>query len=248
MESVGWIDHLFFVTLSFILLHAVLRQQPELSNNTLSTNEKISLYWGQCFFFAAIAAIAMLIWYFQARPFAELGFRWPTVTDRAVWISLSIAFLILWSADTGFKLFPKEKMRQTSLDWRTNYSNMPANKIEVVHALILSVCAGVSEEIVFRGFFINYFVAILGGKWEQFIAAPFEQWTFVFAIFIPAIIFGVSHLYQGWRSVAKIIVMSGFFGLIYVFSQSLLIVVIIHILVNAFSYLLAPWVLRQTDG
>ncbi|HMP31688.1 MAG TPA: CPBP family intramembrane metalloprotease, partial [Saprospiraceae bacterium] len=56
-----------------------------------------------------------------------------------------------------------------------------------------------------------------------------------FAILIPSLIFALSHMYQGWLNVLKIFTISLLFGNIYVYSESLLIVIVLHILVDLVS-------------
>jgi len=56
-----------------------------------------------------------------------------------------------------------------------------------------------------------------------------------YAIIIPATVFGISHRYQGWWAVVKITSIAVLLGIIYIYSKSLLIVVIIHILIDLIS-------------
>ena len=55
------------------------------------------------------------------------------------------------------------------------------------------------------------------------------------SILIPAIVFSVSHLYQGWLNVVKIFTLALLFCAIFLLSNSLLLVVVIHVAVDLIS-------------
>ncbi|MBK9254850.1 MAG: CPBP family intramembrane metalloprotease [Saprospiraceae bacterium] len=55
------------------------------------------------------------------------------------------------------------------------------------------------------------------------------------AILIPAFTFGLSHMYQGYRSVLKIVLIAVLFGIIFVWSGSLILAMIIHISIDLIS-------------
>ena len=84
----------------------------------------------------------------------------------------------------------------------------------------ISVGAGFSEELLFRGFLINY----LGQNF-----AGLDTWSL---ILISSIVFGFAHLYQGWRGTMLTGVLGCAFALLYTFSGSLLAPVAIHAAVD----------------
>ncbi|MBL0101804.1 MAG: CPBP family intramembrane metalloprotease [Saprospiraceae bacterium] len=47
--------------------------------------------------------------------------------------------------------------------------------------------------------------------------------------------FSISHIYQGWAAVLKIIILSITLGFIFLYSGSLLYVILIHILIDLIS-------------
>ena len=75
------------------------------------------------------------------------------------------------------------------------------------------------EEIIFRGFMINY-VAEMTSSFS---------YAEAMALIVPAFIFSISHIYQGWASVVKI---ASYFSLVwrfvYVHYLPLYLVMIIH--------------------
>ena len=71
----------------------------------------------------------------------------------------------------------------------------------------------------------------------NYILAAFQGQTFAvpLAIFLPALIFGISHAYQGAKAVFKVVLMAVLFGYIFLFTGSILWLILIHILVDIVS-------------
>ncbi|MEA2325400.1 MAG: protease family protein [Thermoanaerobaculia bacterium] len=69
---------------------------------------------------------------------------------------------------------------------------LPRTTIESVVWIFVSITAGICEELMFRGFLQWQILTLTGSA--------------VLAITAQAIIFGATHAYQGWRSVAAIVV------------------------------------------
>jgi hypothetical protein len=102
---------------------------------------------------------------------------------------------------------------------------IPLTWQEYRHYIFLAVAAGISEEIIFRGFLINYLQHYLSGY----------AYASILSIVLPALVFSLTHLYQGWWSVLKIFFVALMFGWIFVQSGSLLIVIIVHVLIDLIS-------------
>ena len=88
--------------------------------------------------------------------------------------------------------------------------------------------AGVFEEIVYRGYLVNY-------CWNLFEGSDYQQ---MIAVVLPALAFSIAHFYQGAKAVLKIFFLAVFFGYLFIYSGSLLIVMILHFLVDAIGGLL----------
>ena len=84
----------------------------------------------------------------------------------------------------------------------------------------ISVGAGFSEELLFRGFLMDYLNQNFAGL---------DSWALVL---ITSAVFGFAHLYQGWRGTMLTGVLGCVFGLLYTFSGSLLAPVAIHAAVD----------------
>lgn len=84
---------------------------------------------------------------------------------------------------------------------------MPANALELIVWLMLSLTAGICEETIFRGYFQRQFIGWTGNV--------------VVGILISAIVFGAMHIYQGWRQAIVIGVFGAMFSTLAVMRRSL---------------------------
>lgn len=93
---------------------------------------------------------------------------------------------------------------------------LPATRIERWWFAVLSIGAGVSEELLFRGFLLYYLARYLPdlNVWPQ--------------ILIASAVFGFAHLFQGWRGILATGALGAVFGLLYAVTGSLFVPVVIH--------------------
>ena len=99
----------------------------------------------------------------------------------------------------------------------------------------MAITAGVCEEIIFRGFCIQYFLA-----WNQ--DNLLGTWL---AILLPAFLFSIGHVYQGYLAVLKTFLMAILLGWVFILTQSLWVPILLHFLVDMISGYLAMIVLRK---
>jgi len=97
---------------------------------------------------------------------------------------------------------------------------MPHTPTELRRFYGLSVTAGVCEELLYRGFLIAYLV-----HWFGLIPAAG----------ISAVIFGLGHLYQGWRGVLTTGAVGAFLAAVYLLTGSLLASMVLHALMDVHS-------------
>jgi membrane protease YdiL (CAAX protease family) len=91
----------------------------------------------------------------------------------------------------------------------------------------LCVTAGICEEWICRGFLFRYFGAwpAVDGVFPPGTAWP---WGLIAAFVISAVIFGANHFYQGVGGVIQTTVLGAVFGLLYLWTGSLLVPMIVH--------------------
>lgn len=75
---------------------------------------------------------------------------------------------------------------------------LPRKPLEIALWIAVSISAGISEEIAFRGYFQRQFGVLTGSKWA--------------AVCLQAVLFGVGHGYQGLQATVKIALFGALFG------------------------------------
>ena len=142
-----------------------------------------------------------------------VGGRWNKVEDFLLDVGIAAAFFVvsilllaaLRVAVGALDLHNLEKQKQETL--RMLGALAPHTYLEAGFFLLLSVCAGLFEEIIFRGYFQRQFKAL--GQ------------NAIIGIVASAAIFGLAHAYQGKRMMFVIGVYGMFFGILAHFRKSL---------------------------
>lgn len=98
--------------------------------------------------------------------------------------------------------------------------------------LLVSITAGICEEIIFRGFLLWYF-PVLGAVFRLEVPP-------LAALVLSSILFGFAHIYQGWRGVLGTGLLGALFAYLYISTGSLILPILCHILVDARIVFLAP--------
>jgi membrane protease YdiL (CAAX protease family) len=93
---------------------------------------------------------------------------------------------------------------------------------------IVSLSAGICEELVFRGFFILYVLTVFEGHASGV----------GIAVVSSSFVFGMAHEYQGGPALIKITLLSVLFAVLFVLSKSLILVIVLHFAVDFSSGLL----------
>ena len=224
MLSPSIVDHLFFFIVGIALpMSNLLRSNRSLKDIEFDTATKTQLYYSNGLVIWIGAFIALGLWWYQSRSFIELGFRPPEINGWT--IGLTLAFIAWYTFDLYWQTQFAERRKKAIARWKKYTPFMPVNREELQHFNFLAVSAGIGEEIVFRGFFITYLISMLG-SWE---------YGAYLAVIIPALVFAIGHIYQGWRAVFKIFLLAILFGYLFLFSKSLWIVMVLHILLDMIS-------------
>lgn len=155
-----------------------------------------------------------------------IGGRWRHAGDVGITIVLSVAFLfaahfVLDLAKHGLSLAGQGTTAESK---RTMALLGPHGFVEGALWVLLSCSAGFCEEIVFRGYLQRQFIALTRNEWA--------------GIGISALIFGLGHAYQGWRSVTVIVVYGLLFGLLARFARTLRPGILAHALEDVTSGLI----------
>jgi len=106
---------------------------------------------------------------------------------------------------------------------------LPNTAIERAAFVLVSLTAGVCEEVLFRGFLIRFLH-------EGGFALPL-----VGALALSSLAFGLGHLYQGPKGVLRTMIAGFAFGLLFLLSGSLILGIVLHVLVDLqVAYVLRP--------
>ncbi|MBC7850382.1 MAG: CPBP family intramembrane metalloprotease [Chitinophagaceae bacterium] len=192
-------------------------------------------YIGNSLFLFLMAAIIIIVWWLYSRPFDVLGFTRPSSIGKSIpWWMIAL-FLFMYLFDMFYSLFEKNEREDTIEKLHDQTPFMPTEIRDLPAYTVMCISAGVFEEIVFRGYLINFF---------QYVFASVPAGA-AWAVITPAIIFSIAHFYQGPGAVFKILVLSLLFGMIFWHSGSLYAVILLHFFVDFISGLLSIYLAKQ---
>jgi uncharacterized protein len=137
-----------------------------------------------------------------------IGGRWHSAKDILIDIALAIVVWVLWlGIQAGVsRMVPSHSKSVSAL--------LPQNPLEVVLWIATSLSAGFCEEVAFRGYFQKQFEAMTGSS--------------VAGVTLQAILFGISHGYQGLQAIVMIILFGFLFGILASWRKSLRPGMILH--------------------
>ena len=138
-----------------------------------------------------------------------IGGRWQSLKDVAIDAILALGIWTVWMIiEKGWEhWFGPEHAASIQ-------TFLPRRGVEILLWVALSISAGICEEVVFRGYFQRQFEAFTRSKW--------------IALFLQAVLFGISHGYQGVQACVKIAIFGALFGLLALWRGSLRPGIIAH--------------------
>ncbi len=176
----------------------------------------IGVQWG-------LTAILVLVWGLYRRPWSDLGLGWPGNWE---FVLSSAVFLILVPPLMRLRtrLLGSAEKQDDLLDQTAHLQGvMPRTAEELQQFKVLCLTAGICEELLFRGFLLAYLGDFMPLGW---------------AVGVAALLFGLSHAYQGWRGVLQTTLVAAAAGGLYLWIGSLWLVMAIHAWVDWNSGLL----------
>ena len=231
-----WVDHiiafLFCIALPF---YAARQRIKGTSFIYFNSEQKKQIYISGSFSLFIMGAIVVSVWLIFRRPLAELGLTQPR--DLRSWWWLAIIFILAYLVDTVITLSSKKNIDEAVDNWKKRTPFLPTKNSELPEYFLMCFSAGVFEEIVYRGYLVNY-------CWYLFEGSDYQQ---MIAVLLPALAFSIAHFYQGAKAVLKIFFLAVFFGYLFIYSGSLLIVMILHFLVDAIGGLLTIKYMKEYD-
>jgi uncharacterized protein len=180
-------------------------------------------------------AIVLALWSLSGRPLERLmslerlptgwwtGVAWSLVLLACVLLVAQVT--AVWENEAGLSNARKQMGTMADL--------LPRTPAELKLFLAVSLVAGLCEEIVYRGYLLAYFDSLVGAAG---------------AVLASTLMFGLGHAYQG----AAGIVQTGIVGLLlagaYVGTGNLIAPVLLHVVIDATSGLVAYLALRPVPA
>jgi hypothetical protein len=179
-----------------------------------------------------ITAILLALWFGRGRSSADLGIRWSN--DWTGWAALLIAAGIV----AGFEIQRRAIVRNEPLREQLRAATqslaglLPHTQRELNYFSLLSVTAGICEELLYRGFLIWYIQQIAGLNW---------------AIVVSSLLFGYGHAYQGLSGFIKTAVAGLVSAGLYVFGGSILVPIVLHMAIDLLQGNMIFHALKDTE-
>ncbi len=144
-----------------------------------------------------------------------IGGRWQSTEDVLLDLAIAVGFWLTWSLLVVIASFvlghanldPAKTMGRVSELKKTLGFIVPQGTAEVLAFIALTMTAGFSEELMYRGYFQQQFRA-----WTNNVGL---------AILAQGVLFGASHGYQGWKSMSLIAIFGCAFGLLAAWRKNL---------------------------
>ena len=137
------------------------------------------------------------------------GGRWSSLREVMRDVAIAIPFWIVWQAAAGLAdavIGPSNAKSISVL--------FPIGWLEVSVWIMVSVTAGIVEELVFRGYLQRQLAALSG--------------RISIAVLGQAAVFGLMHAYQGWKAVSVICFLGALFGVVAAWRRSTRPGMIVH--------------------
>jgi uncharacterized protein len=224
LTELFWFDHLMAILLGVILPVLTLAQSKISmpAAELWSSASKINFYKANSGFLWLLAMLVIVNFWWTGRAL-PLHLQ---LSGQVV--GLLVFSILLYFFEIGLSQRDRHNAR---LNLIKVAPFLPSKPKELWGYFLLAASAGICEEIMFRGFLLNYLLFF------------FETPTY--PIILSGGIFAIVHIYQGMRAVFKIFVFSLLFALLFLWTQSLLIPILLHIVIDVISGLAAYRVLSN---
>ena len=154
------------------------------------------------------------------RPWSDLRLDVPSPIRLAAGLALVIAYIAYVMKQRRRLIANPDRLRRMLEKHSSTTALVPHTPTEVKTFAVLSVSAGVCEEILYRGFML-WFATMWIGLWP--------------ALLVTAVLFGIAHAYLGRKYVVRTALGGVLFGVIAVASASLWPAVLLHAFTDLLS-------------
>ncbi|HEY6903491.1 MAG TPA: CPBP family intramembrane glutamic endopeptidase [Candidatus Acidoferrales bacterium] len=177
--------------------------------------------------------LVLYVWLLGLRPRRKrvsdlIGGKWTRPMDILRDIGVALLF---WCAVIGFLLAMRIVLGNNASGTRTIITLLPRTTVEMIAFVGLSVTAAFCEEFLFRGYLQRQFLA-WSGRVEV-------------AVALQAVVFGLGHLYQGWKGALTITLYGAMFGILAVMRKSLRPGMIQHAMQDSFTGIVGSLLMKH---
>jgi CAAX protease family protein len=214
-------DHLFFLVLAILVPFRARFSLRRLERATVDDVPRVRMrsYRMILLFQWGLAVILLVYWWLARRSWDDLGLV-PRINGGAIGVAVGIAIVI------GIVL-AQRRSKPDEATWERLRQRMrkierllPRTRAELRWFELVSITAGVCEELLYRGFMIWYL-----SHWFSIVPSAF----------LAAAIFGVAHLYQGVGGILRTGALGGFLASIYLLTRSLYLPMVLHFMADVYS-------------
>ena len=212
--------------------------QSQLLAGSLHYNEytRKKLYLSNSLMLALAGSVILILWQFKQRNFIDLGFQTPNLANQYITVFFLIGVFIVGYLIDLLISSRKIKHLQEEENWFEKSSFLPEKAKELPSYVLLCLCAGIFEEIIYRGFMVTYFLPTDGSGNIPWVA-----------LFAPSVLFSLAHTYQGWVAVIKIFIFSILLGSIFIITKSIYPTMILHFLIDLIGGIVAMKQYKKED-
>ncbi|WND04032.1 CPBP family intramembrane metalloprotease [Temperatibacter marinus] len=190
--------------------------------------QTIILLWSLC-------AIALIAWFQSDRGLQQLGFTLNGTTESM----MAFAIVTIFCGYMIWQIFQVDKSQENKRDLLKQFETSGdfqslrfVSKTGYWHFQAVAVTAGITEEIIFRAFAITA------------LSLYMPIWA---ATIIAGSIFVISHSYQGLKGMMRTIPITIVFTILFLVTNSLIPVIILHIVVDIVAGILL-WKAAQFEN
>ncbi|MDT9598561.1 CPBP family intramembrane glutamic endopeptidase [Sphingosinicella rhizophila] len=231
----GWIDHVF-VILALLLIFPIagwwsfqrfLARAESDRESALLREYRETLLW-----LFGLGAAVTAIWLLHARSLEALFFREPVWGSPGFVTGLLVA-LVLAIVARPIAVGLSRKMSEAFANALGKFALfLPTTPRALALAILVSLAAGLFEEVAYRGYLLPYF--------ENFL----PLWG---AVIASSVLFGLGHIYQGVAGTVSTTFIGLVMALAYLATGSLWVAIGLHALLDISSMLMAYLALRERN-
>lgn len=213
-SAATWLAHALFACMLCLLPWRGLVRYRRLKHSVAAGDltAKVRFYRATVAFQACVIAIVLIFWLLSGVPAAWLGLVLPSTWG----ITIASSVVITLALATSVRAFRSRGDRQLRQLMNVAGAMVPLSPRERWWFVALSFGAGVSEEMLARGFVIFYLWQYLPDRDVTWMA-----WG-------SGLVFGLGHIYQGWRHTAFLTILGACLAWLYLSTGSLVLPMIVH--------------------